>query len=108
MSMRKDEFTAVEVLEDRDGLTPGQLSLSFRLSAEELRELVDEGVIEPLAERGGQPRFAAASLRRIRCALRLRRDLGVNWAGAALALELIEEVERLRARLLRYENPRAL
>jgi len=32
-------------------------------------------------------------------ALRLQQDLGVNLAGAALALQLLEEAETLRARL---------
>jgi chaperone modulatory protein CbpM len=32
-------------------------------------------------------------------ASRLQRDLGVNLAGAALALELLQEIEALRARL---------
>jgi chaperone modulatory protein CbpM len=34
----------------------------------------------------------------VRCALRLERDLGVNLAGAALALDLLDELNRLRAR----------
>lgn len=105
MILSNDDFPRVELLEDRDGLTLRELSLSFSLSIEQLRELVDEGVIEPLAEEGGQWRFASASLRRIRCALQFKRDLGVNWAGAALALELLDELEKLRARLRRYENP---
>jgi chaperone modulatory protein CbpM len=32
-------------------------------------------------------------------ALGLQRDLGINLAGAALALQLLDEVEALRARL---------
>ena len=32
-------------------------------------------------------------------ASRLQRDLGLNLAGAALALELLEEIDALRARL---------
>lgn len=44
------------------------------------------------------------SVRRVRCAQRLEQDLGVNIAGAALALELLEELERLRARLHRLEG----
>lgn len=32
-------------------------------------------------------------------ALRLRRDLGLNLAGAARALQLLDEVEALRERL---------
>jgi chaperone modulatory protein CbpM len=37
-------------------------------------------------------------------ALRLKRDLGVNIAGAALAIDLLEELEELRARLQRFEE----
>jgi chaperone modulatory protein CbpM len=44
------------------------------------------------------------SVRRVRCALELKRDLGVNWAGAALALELLDELNSLRARLRRFED----
>jgi chaperone modulatory protein CbpM len=32
-------------------------------------------------------------------ALRLQRDLDIDLAGAALALELLDEIESLRARL---------
>ena len=43
---------------------------------------------------------AAARLAR---AGRLRRDLGLNYAGAVLACELLERIEALEARLRRYE-----
>jgi chaperone modulatory protein CbpM len=36
---------------------------------------------------------------RVRSALRLQRDLGVNLAGIALALDLMEELEDLRSQL---------
>jgi hypothetical protein len=39
-------------------------------------------------------------------ALRLRRDLGLNYAGAVLAVELLARIEDLEARLRRYEQPR--
>jgi chaperone modulatory protein CbpM len=41
-------------------------------------------------------RFSGAALRRARIALRLERDLGVNLPGVALALDLLEELQRLR------------
>jgi len=44
-------------------------------------------------------RFPGMQLRRARVAVRLQRDLGVNTAGAALALQLLDEIEALRARL---------
>ena len=75
-----------------------------QLPLERVFELVEEGVIEPL---GGDPahwRFRGVSVRRVRCAQRLERDLRVNVAGAALALDLLDELERLRARLRRFEG----
>lgn len=104
--MKKD-FTAVlsaELIGDEIGLTLAELCLSFHLSDAEIWELVDEGIIEPHMQKSGQWHFDSASLRRIRCALQLNRDLGVNWAGAALALELLEELKPLRARLRQYEG----
>jgi len=44
-------------------------------------------------------RFSGTALRRTRLALRLERDLELNLAGVALALDLMEEVERLRRAL---------
>jgi chaperone modulatory protein CbpM len=61
--------------------------------------LVQEGVVEPLTARD-EMAFSAAALYRIRKALRLQQDLGVNLAGAALALELIDDIDRLQRALL--------
>ena len=67
-------------------------------------QLVDEGLIEPRGRYPKQWRFHGRSVRRVRCVLRLERDLGVNLAGAALALELLEEVQLLRTRLSRFQD----
>ena len=58
--------------------------------------MIREGLIEP---RGEEPRrwtLDAIALRRVGTAVRLQRDLGVNLPGAALALDLLDEIERLR------------
>jgi chaperone modulatory protein CbpM len=47
------------------------------------------------------PPDAAATLAR---AARLRRDLALNLAGAALACELLARIDELEARLRRYER----
>jgi chaperone modulatory protein CbpM len=36
--------------------------------------------------------------------MRLQRDLGINLAGIAVALDLLDEVETLRARLRRLNT----
>ncbi len=90
-----------DVLEEEVELTFIELCRACRLPAERVVELVQEGVVEPQGRDPEHWRFHGASLGRVRCALRLQRDLGVNTAGAALALELLEELESLRRRLER-------
>ena len=66
-------------------------------------ELVEEGVLEPIGNNREQWRFSATSLRRAQITLRLQRDLGINVAGIALALDLLDEIETLRTHLSRLD-----
>lgn len=66
--------------------------------------LVEEGVLEPINAGGRRWRFTAISLQRAHTAMRLERDLGVNVAGIALAIDLLDEVRTLRARLRDIEG----
>jgi len=93
-----------KVLDEETELTFGEFCRACQLPAERLFDLVEEGVVEPLGRDPACWRFRAVSVRRVRCAQRLERDLQVNVAGAALALELLEEIERLRTRLRRFEG----
>ena len=61
-------------------------------------EMVREGIAEPIDESETHWRFSGVAAARIRTAHRLRRDLDVNLAGAALALELLDEIAVLEAR----------
>ena len=58
--------------------------------------MVEEGIVEPRGDAPSDWRFTGRSLFRAQRALNLARDLRVNWSGAALALDLLEEIERLR------------
>lgn len=95
------ELLSGEVLEEDVELTLGELCRACQLPAERLFELVEEGVVEPLGREPARWRFRGVSVHRVRCAMRLERDLGVNLAGAALALDLLEELDALRERLRR-------
>lgn len=88
-----------EILEEEVELTLAELCRACRLPAERIYELVAEGVVEPMGQDPAIWRFHGVSLRRVRLAVRLQRDLGVNLAGAALALDLLDELEELRAQL---------
>ena len=93
-----------EIFEEEIELSLADLCRACQLPAERVFELVEQGVIEPIGRDPARWRFQGISVRRVRCAQRLEQDLGVNAAGAALAIDLLEELERLRARLRRLEG----
>lgn len=99
MSERDEILITGQILEKEIELTVDELSRACSVQVQRIMELVEEGLIEPMGPEPRQWRFAGPSLQRAGTALRLERDLGVNLAGAALALDLLDEIERLRARL---------
>lgn len=106
--MRSDDLFGLisgEILDEETEIGIEELCRGCRLSVERVVELVEHGVIEPLGEEPAAWRFRAISFTQVRSALRLERDLGVNTAGAALALDLLSELAELRARLARLDDP---
>jgi chaperone modulatory protein CbpM len=87
------------IFEESNLLTVEELSRICAVDERHIVELVDEGVISVVEVGTVQWRFSGTALRRTRLALRLERDLELNLAGVALALDLMEEVERLRREL---------
>jgi chaperone modulatory protein CbpM len=87
------------ILDETEEVTLADLTRTCRVHAEWVMELVEEGIIEPRGPGGPQWRFAATSVVRVQKAQRLQRDLGVNLPGIALALELLDRIEALEARL---------
>ena len=87
------------ILEEQTEITLAQISRSCAVHAEYIIELVEEGVLAPVGREPRGWRFTGSQMRRAAVALRLQRDLGVNLAGVALALELLDELNAARARL---------
>lgn len=91
------------VVLDEEEISLGDLTRTCRVHAEWVMELVDEGVIEPRGTSEGakaqQWRFSATTVVRVQKAHRLQRDLGVNLPGVALALQLLDRIDALEARL---------
>lgn len=95
-----------KVLDEESFLTLLEVSRASAVHADYVVELVEEGVVQPVGHHPTQWRFSAMCLVKIRKAVRLQHDLGVNLAGVALALQLMEELELANARLRllqRYE-----
>ena len=101
MNSKKTKLLHGDLLDEDVEMTLAQLCRACELSEAQIIELVEQGVIDPLGPEPAEWRFVSVSLRRVRITRNLQRDLGVNAPGAALALELLEEIEELRARLRR-------
>lgn len=88
------------VLEQLTELTLEEVSRNCAVHSGFITELIEEGIIAPLVGNApGRWRFTSLQIRHLSVAWRLQRDLGVNLPGAALALQLLDEMETLRAQI---------
>jgi chaperone modulatory protein CbpM len=94
--MPPSEASDSGIFEEYAVLSIRDLSRMCAVDERHIVELVQEGVLEVVDPDHPEWRFTGAALRRARLALRLERDLEINLAGIALALELLEELEQLR------------
>lgn len=80
------------------------------LPADCLIEIVEQGIVDPGGDTPEEWLFDASALAVVRRAARLQHDLQIDWAGIALALSLLDELEQLRAenRMLRQRLSRFL
>jgi chaperone modulatory protein CbpM len=89
------------LVEEEVQFTLVELSVVCRAEIGQVVALVEEGVLTPHGEDAQDWHFDGAALKRARTALRLTRDLELGAAGVALVLDLLDEIESLRARLRR-------
>jgi chaperone modulatory protein CbpM len=101
MSNADLELARGPIVEEEIPLTLAELCQACFASEEYVMTWVFEGVLEPVGNAPQEWRFSGQSLRRARLALSLTRDLEVNPPGIALALDLLDEIAQLQARLQR-------
>lgn len=75
-----------------------QVASMTAVSVTLVRRLVALNVLE-----SEQEQLHIKEVTRLTQILRLRRDLGVNWIGAGMVLDMSQEIARLKARLQAYE-----
>jgi chaperone modulatory protein CbpM len=101
--MSKEAKLSVELLDEYCEISLAELCRTCAVRADNIIDMVEEGLLEPQGASPAEWRFSGTTLRRVEISVRLQQDLRVNLPGAALAVELLEEIERLRERLLRLE-----
>lgn len=67
--------------------------------AAQLHALVEEGLLHPVGHGPDDWQFSGDALARARKVLRLAHDLELGLSGAAIVMDLLAEIEDLRARL---------
>ena len=99
----KEETLTGQLLDEQVELSLTEICRACSASQEWIIELVEEGVLEPIGAEQRQWRFQGTSVQKAHAATRLQRDLDINLAGVALALDLLDEIALLRARLGQLE-----
>ena len=80
-----DRQLTVEALAERAGMHPAMVE-----------RFVACGLLEPSAREGDRLFFDAAAVLRLRTIRRLRENLGINVAGVAVILDLLEKLQALQ------------
>jgi len=84
-------------------LTVTELSRFCGAEPHWILNLMAHGVIAPFGRAKSPTAFDAPSVLRAKKARCLERELGINTAGIALVLDLLEERDRLRRQLARFQ-----
>lgn len=90
-----DKLLVGQVLEESDLVTLADLCRSCTVETQTVTTLVAEGILDPMGGDVEHWRFTVGSLRRVKTVIHLQRDLGINLAGAALALDLLDRIAEL-------------
>ena len=92
--MNPRRYQIALIRQTTEHLTVDGLASSVGIHPAFLEQLIDLGLLEPVAWAGSSPLFDVSVIPRLRVIERLRGDLGINLPGIAVILEMIE---RLRA-----------
>jgi chaperone modulatory protein CbpM len=98
--MAQHETLRGQLIDNETLITVGELCRHCTVKVEQVITLVQEGIIDPSddlvqEERPDSWQFHISCVKRVGTVVRLQRDLGVNLAGAALALELLDRIADL-------------
>ena len=93
-----EDYTCI-VVDDSTTWGISEICTLCRVKNELVREMVNEGLVIPEGSSPETWRFNGLAVKRIQVTMRLQSDLRVNLPGAALVLDLLEELEELRALL---------
>lgn len=93
------------LLGEPSGLGVKQMARLSAVHPELIERLVRLGLLEPINQSDdiAQWRFSERTVAVVGRIMRLRNQLGINYAGIGVVLDLLDRIERLESRLLELE-----
>ena len=95
---------SAELVDEAEPYVLTELCNMLGVHADIIVKMVEIGIVEAEGSKPSEWRFSGHACLRVKKAYRLRRDLGVNLAGVAVALDLIEELELNRKKVRTLET----
>lgn len=83
------------IIESDHPLSLAELTRALAIHEEFIHALIEQGLIAPTGNNQSDWAFDSLCLKRARLARNFHIDLEVNLPGIALALDLLDEIERL-------------
>jgi DNA-binding transcriptional MerR regulator len=96
--MIKRHYQMVLCRNEREELTLEAVASSVGLHPDVVERFVDCGLIDPVGWIGSELLFDATAVPRLQTIKRLRGEIGVNLAGIAVILDLLDRLRALQSR----------
>lgn len=85
-----------------NGLTVEEFAYEADIQMELAEKLLALGLVS-YQGRIDAPRIMRREVVKVQRMQRLRRDLGLNWSGAGLVMDLLEEIDRLEREIIKLK-----
>lgn len=99
MKTHKHEPISGQLLDEATRLHLQELCQLLHIDKGVIVEMVEYGILEPQGEHLEAWEFSGPAVYRVKTVLRLQHDLEVNLSGAAVIVEMLEELQQLRRKL---------
>jgi chaperone modulatory protein CbpM len=94
-------------LDSRETVSLQELSRACGMSADELSELVDYGVLAPLAATAQESVFSADCIVRVRTVSKLRLDFDLDVYAATILMGYLDRIEELERQVRSLQATRS-
>lgn len=97
--MGKENMLIGILIEDSYTISFKEVCAQYHIPEELLVELIEQGLFDNQSTEPKKLQLDQKAIHKIESAFRLHKDLGINIPGVTLAIELLEEIEKMHQEL---------